>query len=269
MIPETTSGILNGNDSLTTCNDLMILMLPGTWGSRRDKGWPLDLPEHRISFGRSRGKRECVMPQPHPQWQRSSSRNSPRIDQCDESTMLWYEFLWILMISHGLMMFDLCLRAMMCNVTCNQVQTSSASKLRVQLILIHHTGPEMTRTKRIQKEFGPQFGRQFDRGSLQHANLSNAHCSSSNQSRRAWEMTRNAPPAAQWQSWMGRQSAPVRPHVAYINRGSHILMLFIFLDSLSHDVSCWLFEQREHSLTVLYSFYILHRLVQFLHILTC
>ena len=38
MIPETTSGILNGNDSLTTCNDLMILMLPGTWGSRRDKG---------------------------------------------------------------------------------------------------------------------------------------------------------------------------------------------------------------------------------------
>ena len=23
MIPETTSGILNGNDSLTTCNDLM------------------------------------------------------------------------------------------------------------------------------------------------------------------------------------------------------------------------------------------------------
>ena len=140
-----------------------LMFQPGTWGSRRDKGWPLDLPEHRISFGRSRGKRECVRPQPHPQWQRSSSRNSPRIDQCDESTMFWYEFLWILMISHALMMFDLCLRAMMCNVTCNQCNRKglSANKfsiqpLRVQLILIHPTGPEMTRTKRIQKEFGPQ-----------------------------------------------------------------------------------------------------------------
>ena len=39
------------------------------------------------------------------------------------------------MISHGLMMFDLCLRAMMCNVTCNQCNRKglSANKFSIQV----------------------------------------------------------------------------------------------------------------------------------------